>query len=85
MARIPTRIAILRMNKTVFAMMGTLVYTCRTARIRPMTIPMIIAYFKKEVIKGINASTPITSSDKSANPINKNRNKNIDLLSETTW
>ncbi len=85
MAKMPTRIAILRMNKTVFAIMGTLVYTCKIARIRPMTMPMIITYFKNEVINGINASIPITRSDKSANPMNKNRNKNSDLLSEITW
>jgi len=83
MAKMPTRIAILRMNKTVFAIIGTLVYTCKTARTRPITIPIIIAYFKNEVINGINASMPIARRDKSANPMNKNINKNNDLLSET--
>jgi hypothetical protein len=84
MAKIPTRIAIFRMNKTVFAIMGTLVYTCKTAMIRPMTIPMTIAYFINDVMKGINASRPMTRSDSSANPMKRNRKRNMDLLSETT-
>jgi hypothetical protein len=84
MAKIPTRIAIFRMNKTVFAIMGTFVYTCKTAMIRPITMPIIIVYFMNDVIKGTNASKPMTSNDKSANPIKRNRKRNMDLLSETT-
>jgi hypothetical protein len=52
--------------------------------IRPMTIPMTIAYFINDVMKGINASRPMTRSDSSANPMKRNRKRNMDLLSETT-
>jgi hypothetical protein len=51
----------------------------------PRTIPISTVYFKNDIIKGTNASNPIASNDKSANPMNKNMYKNIDLLSETIW
>jgi hypothetical protein len=50
----------------------------------PMTMPIIIAYFMNDVIKGINASKPITSNDNSANPMKRKIKRNMDLLSETT-
>jgi hypothetical protein len=49
----------------------------------PRTIPINTVYFKNDVIKGTNASNPIASNDKSANPMNKKMNKKIDLLSDT--
>ena len=51
----------------------------------PRTIPISIVYFKNDAIKGTNASNPIASNDKSANPMNKNIHKKIDLLSDTIW
>ena len=84
MAKMPTRMAILRMNNTVFAIIGTLVYTCKTARMMPMTMPIMIVYFTNDVIKGTNASRPITTNDKSANPMKRNKNRKMDLLSEIT-
>jgi hypothetical protein len=84
MAKIPMRIAMFKINRTVFAIIGTLVYTCNTAMMRPMTIPIITVYLTKDVIKGTNASRPMTSSDNSANPMKRNRKRNMDLLSETT-
>ena len=80
----PTRMAMFRMNNTVFAMIGTLVYTCKTAMIIPMTMAITIVYLMNDVIKGINASKPMTSSDNSANPMKRNKKRNMDLLSETT-
>jgi len=84
MAKRPMRMTILKMNNSVFAIMVTLVYTCKTARMMPITMPIIIVYLRNDVINGTNASKPITSSDNSANPMKRNRKRKIDLLSETT-